>query len=48
MTNVFFQKCMPPFENVAADKKVTVTPEQMTCGLRSQNEYCIQVRPKEA
>jgi len=25
---------MPPFENVVAEKKVTVTPEQMTCGLR--------------
>jgi hypothetical protein len=35
---------MPPFENVVAEKKVAVTPEQMTCGLRSQNEYCIQVK----
>lgn len=34
---------MPPFENVVASKSVLVTPEQMTCGLRSANEYCIQV-----
>lgn len=36
------QKCMPPFENVVAAKPVNVTPIQMTCGMRSQNEYCIQ------
>lgn len=34
---------MPPFENVVASKIVLVTPEQMSCGLRSANEYCIQV-----
>lgn len=33
---------MPPFENVVAEKMVMVSPEQMTCGVRSLNEYCIQ------
>ena len=33
---------MPPFENVVAAKPVVVTAPQMTCGLRSRTEYCIQ------
>ena len=37
-----FQKCMPPFRNVVAEKLATVTPETATCGLRNKIEYCIQ------
>lgn len=33
---------MPAFENVVFGKNVEVRPEQMTCGLRSRTEYCIQ------
>ena len=37
-----FQKCNPPFENVVARKVVNVTPVQMTCGLKSKTQYCMQ------
>ena len=33
---------MPPFENVVAQQLVTVTPEEMTCGLRSRTDFCVQ------
>lgn len=33
---------MPAFENVVAGKSATVTPIQMTCGLRGLTEYCMQ------
>ena len=33
---------MPPFRNVVAEKVVSVTPENATCGMRSKMEYCIQ------
>jgi len=38
------QRCMPPFKNVVAQKPVTVSPVEMTCGMRSgvQDKYCIQ------
>ena len=35
---------MPPFENVLANKNVSVTPEAMTCGLRSTTDYCVQTQ----
>ena len=33
---------MPPFENIVHQKPVTVTPEAITCGLRSVTEFCVQ------
>jgi len=36
------QKCNPPFENVAAEKLVLVSPENMTCGIKNPSDYCIQ------
>ena len=36
-----FKKCMPPFENVVANAKVTVSPEFSTCGLSSTSEFCV-------
>ena len=37
-----FQKCNPPFENVVAEKTVSVSPENMTCGMKGPSDYCIQ------
>ena len=39
---IALQKCNPPFENVVAKKLASVTPENMTCGLKSPSDYCIQ------
>merc|ERR1712088_1284563 len=36
------QKCNPPFENVVAEKMVSVSPENMTCGMKGPSDYCIQ------
>ena len=33
---------MPAFINVVAKKLVKISPEEKTCGLRSDSEYCIQ------
>ena len=35
-------RCMPPFQNVISNAKVAVTPEEMTCGVAHQVEYCVQ------
>ena len=33
---------MPEFTNVVYNMMVNVTPEHVTCGLRSRTDYCIQ------
>ena len=35
-------RCMPPFQNVISNAKVSVRPEEMTCGVSTQVEYCVQ------
>ena len=35
-------RCMPPFQNVISNAKVAVSPEEMTCGVAHQVEYCVQ------
>ena len=36
------QRCMPPFKNVVAKRRVTVTPIDKTCGVARKNTYCVQ------
>ena len=35
-------RCMPPFQNVISNARVSVRPEEMTCGVAHQVEYCMQ------
>ena len=35
-------RCMPPFKNVISNAPVTVAPEDMTCGINQQSQFCLQ------
>ena len=35
-------RCMPPFKNVISNAPVTVAPEEMTCGINQQSQFCLQ------
>ena len=35
-------RCMPPFTNVISNAPVTVDPEEMTCGIKQQSQFCLQ------